>query len=131
MIRRQRKTHQRIWMVLAVLIVLFGFLSVSQQPEQLVEYNTLPVCGNTAQGAEKKAENELMFIQLVGGNQLEICLKAPLKAATVSVYAIGGEDVWLGTLSEQKTYRFPVPYTFEGIKLYDYLKKEELTILKF
>ena len=129
MIRKQRKKHLFLWIVISVCLPVLIVGSILGIRPQLLTDNTIPQ--NSSLISDTSIwEDDYVVISRKANTQyeLDILIKQPLKYPSVLAYGIsaqGGETL-LGALGEKGGYRFMVNEEITSIRLYDGIKKQAI-----
>ncbi len=127
-----RKAHKMIWVVLAILIPILLVSAVLGIPKPAFNDKDLLV----NDGVDKEPpvyedESLTLFLEQDGAEgNLRLFLKKPLPHPSALVYANSSktpEGTYLGSLDKKGVYQFTVDRSAEEIKIYDAIKKEEIT----
>ncbi|MGB5818674.1 MAG: hypothetical protein WBG90_04255 [Saonia sp.] len=130
-----RKTHQLIWLGLAIVMPILLVLSILGIKEPAFTDSELIVKANV-KNKQLVWEDETFTVYLDSENTLgsvQIFLKRPLRSPAPIVYATSSKNsgqAYLGKLDKKGVYNFEIDHTTDGIKIYDALKKEDLTNIK-
>lgn len=129
----QRKAHKTIWIILVIVLPIVMYLSVSHRSNIALESETSKKDRTLATGDDYIHENELIRV-IASNGQLHLQLLQPVKSAATLIYALdkdGNSEQLLGQLSDSRNYVFSISEDIAGIKLFDPLKKTEITKLLF
>ena len=133
MISGQRKAHYIIWILIAICVPVFMFLSVKGLDFDTTERES-PVTEKVKKGnLLKTSENEFMKAN-VYNDHLEIILKLPLKNASTIVYNTDENGKRLnsvGQITASGIYTFKINDELLGVALYDAIKETEITKILF
>lgn len=123
-----RKTHKCVWFVLILVMPILMYFAIQDDSYGVLE--------NTKAIKEPSSfinANEHLSYQKKG-IALLVLIKKPYKNASVAVYELqnGKQGKILGEIaSAQKTYAFNINANANGFLLYDVIKKEAITKIKF
>ncbi|CAM1344157.1 hypothetical protein [Tenacibaculum amylolyticum] len=123
-----RKTHRYVWLVLILVMPILMYFAIQNDPYTVLE-NTKTV----KEPSSFISKNEHLSYQKKGVALL-ILIKKPFKNASVAVYELqnGEQGDILGEIaSAQETYAFNINANADGFLLYDVIKKEAITKIKF
>jgi len=113
MIASQRKAHKVIWIVLAISLVAFLFLSI----------------GKLDLSAPSKTLPKQQVVATLKNNTVMITVREPLKSASSLVYELtvdGATGTVLGQINTIGSYTFKVPNGTKGIVIIDKIKNNQL-----
>lgn len=135
MIATQRKKHLFIWICIGIFLPIIMVFAIKNRME-IPQSKPTEIAQPVAIGSIiKKIEHADFTFHLRGQediSQLEIIIKSPLKAASVTVYNSEGiKGTPIGILENKNTYRFPVAKTLTGIVIYDHIKAKKLYTISF
>ncbi|WP_353779623.1 hypothetical protein [Winogradskyella sp. 3972H.M.0a.05] len=127
---KQRKTHLVVWLLLAIGLPVFIFLSVKNLDFNTNNGKTSEVTFKSESTVLKVSENEFIKVNTFK-DSIEIILKKPLKNASAVVVDLNSENKskTLGQISQAGTYRFQVDRPVEKILIMDKIKKQPITTL--
>ncbi|WP_422105955.1 hypothetical protein [Winogradskyella sp.] len=129
----QRKAHKFIWLVLAVAIPIFMFITIKNLDFNRSDDNDITAVKTLNEKFIKTAENDLIKVN-VYKKYIEVILKSPLKHASSVVYATsnqGKKGQALGQLTTVGIYKFNITDVPTGLLVYNPLKELEITKLTF
>lgn len=127
-----RKAHQIIWVVLAILIPVLLASAVLGIPKPAFNDKDLLITDTVDKDPPiYESESITLFLDQNGteGN-LRLFLKRPLPHPSALVYAASSkaaQGTYLGQLNKKGIYEFAVDKSMEEIRIYDAIKKEEIT----
>lgn len=129
----QRKAHKYIWLALLIVMPILIVFSIKDLNPFIGETLIEPTSDFKTSRTSQTAENDLISI-VTQQDRLEIRVKTTVKYTTTLVYTLNSKDQkqeLLGQIGATGFYSFPIKSKIHGIELYDGLKAQTITKLKF